>query len=114
MRLSEKLLIPAALILFVVSLASGATISGSVRGPDGAPFMGAFVIAENNQNKMTISVLSDKQGQYRIPNLAAATYTVRIRAIGYKSDPRESVSLKENQKASSTSPFRPVPCAGVT
>ena len=100
MRVVEKLFVAAFSILFLASFASAATITGSVKGPDGAPFMGAFVVAENNQNKMTISVLSGKQGHYRLPNLPAATYTVRIRAIGYKADPRDSVALKANQKAS--------------
>ena len=31
--------------------------------------MGAFVIAENTQNKMTINVLSNERGQYYIGNL---------------------------------------------
>lgn len=92
----------ASIILFAAaaSLATAATITGTVKGSDGAPFMGAFVIAENTQNKMTFNVLSDKQGHYRIPNLPAATYSVRIRALGYKADPQNSVSLKDPQKAS--------------
>jgi len=79
---------------------SGATITGSVRGTDGKPFMGAFVIAENAQNKVTTNVLSDERGQYYIGNLPAATYTVRIRAIGYRSDPRAGVQLGGEQKVS--------------
>src|SRR5579864_5454001 len=77
-----------------------ATITGTVKGPDGKPFMGAFAIAENTQNKMTVNVLSDAQGRYHIANLPAATYVVRIRAIGYKSDPRAGVQLTGDQKAS--------------
>ena len=99
-KLFATMLTSALSILFLASLASAATITGSVKGPDGAPFMGAFVEAENTQNKMMTSVLSDKQGHYRIPNLAAATYSVHIRAIGYKADPRSSVQLKQNGKAS--------------
>jgi virginiamycin B lyase len=100
MRTLEKLLASVVLSLFVASLTFAATISGSVKGPDGAPFMGAFVIAENLQNKMTFNVLSDKQGHYRIPNLPAATYSLRSQAIGYKSDPQSAVQLKDTQKAS--------------
>lgn len=99
MRLVEKLSVAASSILLLASFASAATVTGSVKGPDGAPFTGAFVMAENTQNKMITSVLSDKQGHYRLPELPAATYTLRIRAIGYKADPRESVALKTNQKA---------------
>src|SRR5437899_7306333 len=91
------------LVALTVSLASpvfSATITGNVKGPDGKSFMGAFVVAENTQNKMTVSVLSDVQGRYHIDNLPAATYSVEITAIGYKSDPRTGVRLTGDQKAS--------------
>jgi virginiamycin B lyase len=58
------------------------------------------VTAENSQNRITVNVLSDRQGRYRIADLPAATYTVRIRAIGYKSDPRGGVQLAGDQNAS--------------
>src|SRR6185295_15056296 len=44
--------------------------------------------------------LSDAQGRYHINNLPAATYVIRTRAIGYKSDPRNGVQLTGDQKAS--------------
>jgi len=100
MRLADKLLICIALTGSFSAPIFAATITGNVKGPDGKPFMAAFVIAENPQNKMTVNVLSDAQGRYHINNLPAATYTVRIRAIGYKSDPRNGVQLSGDQKAS--------------
>src|SRR6267154_2067201 len=81
-HLLAKVLACVVLIFSLGSLTFAATITGTVKGPDGAPFMGAFVVAENSENKMTVSVLSDKQGHYHIANLPPATYTVRIRAIG--------------------------------
>jgi virginiamycin B lyase len=101
MRVLVKLMVCVTSILSLCSLTPATTITGSVKGPDGAPFMGAFVIAENSQNKMTVSVLTDKQGHYHIANLPAATYTVRIGAIGYKSDPRVDVRLASDQKSAS-------------
>src|SRR5262245_27200618 len=89
-------------VLATASLASpslAATITGSVTGPDGKPFMGAFVVAENPQTKMTVSVLSNAQGRYRIGNLPAATYKVQISAVGYKSEPRTDVRLTADDKA---------------
>ena len=100
MRLADKILVSLAMAVVLSSGASAATITGSVTGPDGKPFMGAFVVAENTQNKMTVSVLSDEQGRYHIGNLPAATYTVKITAIGYKSDPRTDVRLTADQKTS--------------
>src|SRR5262245_32522051 len=77
----------------LISSAWAATITGTVTGPDGKPFMGAFVVAENPQTKMSISVLSNANGRYYLGNLPAATYTVKISSIGYASDPRSNVAL---------------------
>ena len=63
-------------LTLLASAASAATITGNVTGPDGKPFMGAFVVAENPRTKMTVSVLSNEQGRYHIGNLPAATYKV--------------------------------------
>src|SRR5947208_13906888 len=90
-------------VLGTVSFAATAlagSITGSVTGPDGKPFMGAFVVAENPQTKMTVNVLSNAQGRYRIGNLPDATYTVKIASIGYKSEPKAEVKLAGDQKLS--------------
>jgi hypothetical protein len=51
-------------VLFCAALPAsdtyGANMTGTVKGLDGGPFMGAFVVAENTKNKMTVSVLSEK------------------------------------------------------
>jgi len=88
------------LTVTLASTAMGATITGTVTGPDGKPFMGAFVVAENPQSKMTVNVLSDEQGHYHIKRLADATYTLRISAIGYKSEPKTEVRLSGEQAVS--------------
>jgi virginiamycin B lyase len=80
--------------------ASVGTISGTVKGPDGSPFKGAFVRAQNEKSKVTVSVLSDKQGEYRIQNLTAGKYQVRATAVGYKSDPRSGVAVDGAQAVS--------------
>ena len=100
MRLINRSWAALTLTVALASTAFGATITGNVQGPDGQPLMGAFVVAENAQNKMTVSVLSDAQGRYHIGNLPAATYTVQISAIGYKSDPRIDVRLTDDKMAS--------------
>jgi virginiamycin B lyase len=96
----DKLLLSLTCAVFLATPSFGATITGNVKGPDGKPFVGAFVVAENTQNKMTVSVLSDMQGRYQIGNLPPATYSVQITAIGYKSDPRTGLQLTADQKAS--------------
>src|ERR1700749_594060 len=85
-------------ILLGATLAPAATVTGSVKGPDGAPFKGAFVEAQNSATKITVSVLSQPDGRYRIDNLPAGDYDFRIRAIGYKADPQSGVKLAVSQK----------------
>ncbi len=96
--------LPWALALLAASALAGpafaAAIDGGVKGPDGKPFMGAFVVAENARTHMTVSVLSNEQGRYHIGNLADAAYTVKIDTIGYKADPRADLQLAGAQTAS--------------
>ena len=73
--------------------ASGETISGTVKDPSSAPYKGAFVRLQSAaNNKITISVLSDKQGRYRFENLSPGGYSMWVSATGYKSDPPASLS----------------------
>jgi len=83
-----------------LAAAFGASITGNVKGPDGKPFMGAFVAAENTLNKMTVTVLTDAKGGYHINNLPAATYSVQVSSVGYKSDPHDGVALTAAQSTS--------------
>jgi virginiamycin B lyase len=100
-RAIMSLLVPASIgVAFLfVSLSHGATrgmISGTVKGPDGEPFMGAFIRAQNRKTKVTVIVLSDRQGKYRIQNLTAGEYDVWAATVGYKNKSR-SVSLITSQ-----------------
>jgi virginiamycin B lyase len=88
------------LVLGIASLGYGAEVTGTVKGPDGAPFMGAFVQARNAKSKITVNVLSRKDGQYRIPNLPAGEYDLRIRAVGYQAQPHTGVTLTADQSVS--------------
>ena len=69
MKIEHRVSVAFILAAALASSLSGAAITGTVRGTGGKPFMGAFVIAENTQNKMTINVLSNERGQYYIGNL---------------------------------------------
>src|SRR6202051_3871026 len=85
--------------IFAATCADAATIMGTVKGPDGAPFRGAFVQARHAGLKMTVSVLSDNQGRYFAENLPAGEYRVQVRAIGYKSNPKAGLNLTADQTA---------------
>src|SRR5258708_20481060 len=91
------------LVIFSAGLAYGAadaTISGVVKDPAGAPFRGAFVHVQNVQSKITVNVLSDNQGRYRIQNLPPGEYQIRVTATGYKADPRSGVKLAAGDSSS--------------
>src|SRR4030088_2219486 len=87
------------LALLPGSLALGATVTGTVKAPDGSPFRGAFVQAQNSTTKIMVSVLSDRLGHYRIENLPAGPYQLQVRAVGYRAAPRPGVNLSGDQNA---------------
>src|SRR3984893_12807266 len=80
--------------------ASAATVTGSVKSPDGTPFRGAFVQAQNTGTRVLVSVLTDKDGRYRIENLPAGKYQVQVKAMGYRAESRTDVSLTAEHNAS--------------
>src|SRR6202140_5322977 len=87
-------------MIFLAAFAHGATITGTVKGPDGAPFQGGFGQAQNTKTRITVNVLSHKDGTYRVEGLAAGEYVLRIRAVGFQADPRTGLALAANQSAS--------------
>src|ERR1700674_6105719 len=100
----KKTLLVGLAALWVTSLgyaASGGSISGVIKGADGAPFRAAFVRAQNVKTRMTMMVLSDNEGKYSTEKLPAGTYEVWATATGYRSDPakRANVNLQEEQAA---------------
>jgi len=76
MRLSASLG-TISLLALAISTADAATITGTVKGPDGQPFRGAFVQARNAKTKITVNVLSDNQGRYRPRTWPRATTACR-------------------------------------
>src|SRR5579863_7637399 len=88
-----------ALVLFLASIAYGATISGTVKGPDGKPFKGAFVEAQDMDSRIATNVLSDKDGRYQIENLPEGQYQLMARAVGYRFEPRTGIQLVAGQNA---------------
>jgi len=98
--LSKKTFFLAVLIFSAVPLAMAGTISGTVKGPDGAPFEGAFVEARHMSTGISTDVLSQQDGTYTVPNLGAGTYQVRIRAVGYKAGPQIETLKTADQRAS--------------
>ena len=100
MKAASKYLGLLVALAFLSPAVRAATVNGNVKGPDGAPFRGAFVQAQNTSTRVLVSVLTDRDGHYRIENLPAGKYQLQIRAVGYRTDPRTDVSLAADQNAS--------------
>src|SRR5262245_7651570 len=88
------------LAMLGASAVDAATITGMVTGTDGAPFRGAFVQARNGTTKMTMSVLTDGQGNYDMEGLTAGIYRLQVRAPGYRADAKAGITLTADQNAS--------------
>jgi virginiamycin B lyase len=90
------------LILFGSSSygAPGGILSGAVKGPDGRPFKGAFIRAQNEKSKITVDVLTDRQGEYRIQDLPPGEYQIQATAVGFKNDLHSSVKVDGEQTVS--------------
>jgi virginiamycin B lyase len=100
MRPQLRLLALMSAVVLLASVCHSATITGTVKGVDGAPFQGAFVQAQNTKTKITVNVLSDGQGRYRIEQLPAGEYRVQIRAVGFSAEPHTGVNLTTDQNTS--------------
>src|SRR5215471_9595872 len=86
-------------LVATISAADAASVTGTVTGPDGAPFRGAFVQARNAKTKIMVSVLSDNQGRYRVSDLQAGDYRLQIRAPGFQAAVHNGMSLTADQNA---------------
>src|SRR6267154_6065858 len=100
MRSISKLAVFVNFVILFSFSTFAASVTGTVKGPDGSPFEGAFVQAVNAKTKISVSVLSDKQGRYRVENLPAGEYQVRVRAVGFTTDPHSAVNLSADQNIS--------------
>src|SRR5258706_8719172 len=97
MRATTRLMLGVGSIIAALSGADAATTTGTVTGPDGKPFRGAFVQARNLKTKITVSVLSDNTGKYRVENLSPGEYRLQMRAIGFKADPKSGITPAADQ-----------------
>lgn len=91
-----------ALFACVAHAAPGGTISGSIKGPDGAPFKAGFVAAKSLKTRATMYVLSDARGHYLTDTLAPGAYEVWASSVGFKSDVqgRTKVNVEDGKSAS--------------
>jgi streptogramin lyase len=80
--------------LFAGEAALAAGVEGRVRGPDGAPVVGAMVSFSRGDPIRSTTVFSDDEGRFRSPELEGApAVTLRVRRIGFQ-DLREPLALE--------------------
>jgi virginiamycin B lyase len=99
MRSRTKFLTLSSLAFFLAASCFSATVSGTLKGPDGEPVEGAFVQAQNTKTKISYFALSDHQGRYRVEKLPAGEYRVQIKATGFRADPKSGVALTADKSA---------------
>ena len=89
--------------LFLLSSASGQTVTGSIAGvvtdPSGAVVPGAKVVSENTATGVRTSVLTNSAGVYTLRFLPIGTYTVTISAKGFATRRSEAFPLEIDQTA---------------
>lgn len=74
------------------------TLRGTVTDPSGAVMPGVSVVAEETATATTArAVVTDKQGNYEIPDLKAGTYRIRATMPGFKGFTASDIVLESNQ-----------------
>ncbi len=92
-----------AVLAFAVTGTLAQTITGSIRGtvtdPSGAVIAGASVTATNVSTGVNTRTLTDKDGEYNIQFLPIGTYTVTVRASGFRTVQINAFPLQIDQIA---------------
>jgi len=89
-----------AALVVLSSVSYGATLTGTVKGPDETALAGVFVQAQNQKINMTFMALSDSQGHCRLEKLPPGNYNLSTNIAGYRGESRTGVTLTADQNAS--------------
>jgi Carboxypeptidase regulatory-like domain/TonB-dependent Receptor Plug Domain len=72
---------------------AGASLSGTVSDPSGAPVVGVRVSLENLATGVSRETKTDTSGVYTAPNLLPGSYEVTLSATGFKTQVRKGITL---------------------
>ncbi|MEM1216340.1 MAG: carboxypeptidase regulatory-like domain-containing protein [Bacteroidota bacterium] len=101
MKLQRYIILLAALLLSTTALlaqVTTATISGSIEDADGAPLIGATIVAVNTATGTQYGTTSNAEGGYTLPNLrVGGPYSVKASYVGYNDDERDGIYLALGQ-----------------
>ena len=83
------------LLVFFNGAAGAQSLSGKVTSSEEGAMEGVLVSAKRLGSTITVTVVSDAQGQYRFPakRLAPGKYALRVRAVGYELAGADTVQL---------------------
>jgi hypothetical protein len=87
------LLLCLCVLSFPIFAQQEATISGTVTDPTGAAIAGAQVNVTNAATGVSRTVVTNPAGAYQVPQLAIGTYSVTIKAPGFKTYTKTGVVL---------------------
>src|SRR5947199_10783580 len=82
----------------VLGQSSSAAISGLVRDTSGAVVPGVTVTAKHTESGLTRTVLTNENGDYRMPSLPVGAYEVMAEISGFKPLVRSGINLSVAQE----------------
>lgn len=82
-RAIEAILLVITFEIAVMAQVAGGSLAGSVTGPSGAILLGVSVSVKGVATSSSRTVVIDKDGLYSIPDLAAGTYELTVKALGF-------------------------------
>lgn len=101
-----SLALAAALMLWVLSLATSiawcqatTSVRGSVTDPGGSAIVGANVVLGNAESKTERSATTGDQGEYQFLFIPPGTYTLTVKAAGFRSYEQKGLVLLVNTPA---------------
>jgi hypothetical protein len=86
----------AAVAVPAVAQTTTASVTGQVRDAQGAPVAGATVTARNEDNNQTVTTQTDATGQYTLPGLRPAPYTIATTIGGTAVTDRVTVQIGQS------------------
>lgn len=97
LRFARCFLVSLTAIVFLASpllgQANTSSLSGTVTDSSGAVIPGAVVLLRDEGTKMEHTVSTTNTGSYTFPNLAPATYTVKVDAKGFQSQVQQGTQI---------------------
>lgn len=85
------------------------TLVGKVTDVTGAILPGVTVVVTNNDTKISQTVITDKDGTYRVPFLNVGVYTVTVSLSGFKKIERPKMEVKVGDAARADFALEPGP-----